>query len=193
MDDLWRHDAVGLAELIRRGDVTPLNAVHAAIDRIERIDGELNCVVSRLFDRAIQRPDDGRGRCAGVPFLRKDAGQELEAPPHWLGTSVLHKLGYHSPITTPLARRIEELGFVTIGKSSVPELAANITTEPAEFGPTRNPWALDRTAGGSSGGPGAAVPAGVVPLAHGSERRRLLPHPASSLAIPAPDPDPGRQ
>ena len=183
MDDLWRHDAVGLAELIRRGDVTPLNAVHAAIDRIERIDGELNCVVSRLFDRAIQRPDATRGPFAGVPFLLKDAGQELEATPHWLGTRVLHKLGYHSPITTPLARRIEELGFVTIGKSSVPELAANITTEPAEFGPTRNPWALDRTAGGSSGGSAAAVAAGLVPVAHGSDRRGSLRYPAAACGV----------
>ena len=183
MDDLWRHDAVGLAELIRRGDVTPLNAVRAAIDRIERIDGELNCVVSRLFDRAIQRPDATRGPFAGVPFLLKDAGQELEATPHWLGTRVLHKLGYHSPITTPLARRIEELGFVTIGKSSVPELAANITTEPAEFGPTRNPWALDRTAGGSSGGSAAAVAAGLVPVAHGSDRRGSLRYPAAACGV----------
>ena len=81
MDDLWRHDAVGLAELIRRGDVTPLNAVHAAIDRIERIDGELNCVVSRLFDRAIQRPDATRGPFAGVPFLLKDTGRDSRQHP----------------------------------------------------------------------------------------------------------------
>ena len=182
---------------MRRGDVTAGELVDTAIDRIERLDAELNAVVIPLYDRARAQlaglGEHGTGApFAGVPFLLKDAGQELAGTPHWVGTPVLHRTNHRSPETTPLARRFEELGFVTVGKTNVPELSSGSTTEPRALGPTRNPWDPERTAGGSSGGSAAAVAAGLVAVAHGADATGSLRFPASACGLVTLKPTRGR-
>ena len=121
------------------------------------------------------------GPFVGVPLVLKDAGHELEGTPHWVGTLVLHRLEHRSPATTALAATFERLGFVIVGKTNLPELSAGATTEPAEFGLTRNPWAPTRTAGGSSGGSAAVVAARLVAVAHGSDGTGSLRFPGQRM------------
>jgi amidase len=190
--DLAALDACAQAELVRRGDVTPLELVDAAIHRIEAGNPALNAVIAPLYDRGRAQAASAAGPFAGVPMLLKDAGQEIAGTPHWVGTPVLHRLDHRSPQTTSLAARFEQLGFVILGKTNLPELSAGATTEPAEFGPTRNPWAPDRTAGGSSGGSAAAVAARWVPIAHGSDGTGSLRFPASACGVLTMKPSRGR-
>jgi amidase len=183
--ELWQHGAVGAADLVRRGEVRPGDLVEGALDRIERLDPELGAVVVPLAERARARVAAGvSGPFAGVPLLLKDAGQELAGTPHSVGTRCLREAGHVSPATTPLTARLEALGFVVVGKAKVPELSSSATTEPPGLPPARNPWALDRTAGGSSGGSAAAVAAGLVPVASGADGTGSLRYPASCCGLP---------
>jgi len=191
--ELCQLDACGQAELVRRGEVSPAELVSQAIARIEAFNPELNAVIAPLFDRAMERAATGPDApFAGVPLLLKDAGQELADTPHWVGTPVLHRLGHRSPLTTPLVSHFEELGFAVVGKTNVPELSVGASTEPAELGPTRNPWSLEHTAGGSSGGSAAAVAAGLVPIAHGADGTGSLRFPASACGLLTLKPSTGR-
>jgi len=122
-------------------------------------------------------------RFVGVPMLIKDASIEVDGTPYFIGTSVLRDTEYRSRRTTELARRLARAGFIFLGKSNVPELSAGITTEPAAFAPTRNPWDIERTAGGSSGGSAAAVAAGMVALAHGADGTGSLRYPAACCGV----------
>ena len=193
MTELWQRGAVAAAELVRRGEVGPGDLVEEALARIERLDPHLGSVVIPLADRARERVAAGpTGPFAGVPILLKDAGQELAGTPHWLGTRVLRDAGHLSPATTELAARLEGLGFVVVGKANVPELSTRATTEPPGMPPTRNPWALDRSAGGSSGGSAAAVAAGLVPLAHGADGTGSLRYPAACCGVATLKPTAGR-
>jgi amidase len=195
---VWRLDARAQAALVRAGDASAVELVDAAIARIERLDPVLNAVVVPLYERALDHVRRGLPAAApdapfeGVPFLPKDAGQELAGTPHWVGTPVLRRTGHRSPLTTPLAARFEELGFVTLGKTNVPELSSGSTTEPRELGPTRNPWDTDRTAGGSSGGSAAAVAAGLVSVAHGADASGSLRFPAAACGLVTLKPTRGR-
>ena len=143
------------------------------MELIERLDPMLGAVVTRLFER----PGDG------VPMLLKDAGQELAGTPHWVGVAALRDAGCRSVATTALARRFEAAGMSIIGKSACPQLSAGVTTEPDGFAPTRNPWDVSMSAGGSSGGSAAAVAAGMVAVAHGSDATGSLRCPASLCGL----------
>lgn len=190
-------DARAQSDLIRRREVTAVELASAAIECIEAGNLAINAVIAPLFERALERAAavDGAGAggpLAGVPMLMKDAGQELEGTPHWVGTSVLHRAGHRSPATTSLAARMEAAGLVVLGKTNLPELSAGATTEPAEFGPTRNPYDVERTAGGSSGGSAAAVAAGWVAVAHGGDATGSLRFPASACGLFTLKPSRGR-
>lgn len=163
--------AVDVAAVVRSGEMRAVDAVDEAIGRIEAEDPGLACVVIPLFDRAREtaRRTDPSSAFAGVPMLLKDAGEELANTPMWVGTQGLRSAGHTSKVTTALARRFEECGAVVVGKSACPELSASSTTEPPGFAPTRNPWDSALSVGGSSGGSAAAVAAGLVPVAHGSD------------------------
>jgi amidase len=190
---LWQLGAVAAAGLVRRGEVGPGDLVEEALDRIERLDPALGAVVVPLADRARRKVAAGApGPFAGVPLVLKDAGQELAGTPHWVGTRCLREAGHVSPATTELAARLEALGFVVVGKGNVPELSASASTEPPGLPPTRNPWDLGRTAGGSSGGPAAAVAAGLVALASGSDGTGSLRYTASCCGLPTLKPTAGR-
>jgi amidase len=186
--------ATELAEQIRTGERSAPEVVDEAIARVETVDVHYCAVVAPLFDRARQRAltVDPSAPFAGVPILLKDAGEELADTSMWVGTQGLKRAGHTSRTTTVLAGRLEELGFIVIGKSACPELSASSTTEPPGFPPTRNPWDLRRSAGGSSGGSAAAVAGGLVPIAHGSDGSGSLRFPAALCGVSALKPSRGR-
>jgi amidase len=179
-DPLARLDAVAQAELVARGEATPLELVEAAIARIERVDPRLNAVIHRLFEEArtaAQRPLPA-GPFRGVPFLMKDIGATQAGQPHSMGNRALRDAGYRALHDTYLGARLRRAGLVTLGKTNIPEFGLQSTTQPLAFGPTRNPWDLERSPSGSSGGACAAVAAGLVPLAHANDG-------AGSIRLPA--------
>jgi len=186
MADLWQLDATGQAEMVRRGGASASELVESAIARIERLNPGINAVVTPMFDEARRHSADRRtpgGPFAGVPMLLKDASIEVEGAPYYLGTRVLRDVGWRSHRTTELARRLGAAGFIFIGKTNVPVLSAGITTEPLVFGPTRSPWDLGRTVGGSSGGSAAAVAVGMVAVAHGADGTGSLRYPAACCGV----------
>ena len=193
-DLLDDYDATGLAELVARGDVSALELVDACIARIEALDPKLNAVIHRQFDRALREAADPlpHGPFTGVPFLFKDLGCEEAGEPHHQGMQVLRDAGWRSPDDSPLALRFRSLGFVPVGRTNTPELALMGTTEPDSYGPTHNPWNLDRSPGGSSGGSGAAVAAGFVPIAHANDIAGSIRIPASQCGVVGLKPSRGR-
>jgi amidase len=185
--EIWQLDATAQAELVRAGDVTARELVERAIERIERLNPAINAVVHRLYDDALVQSDAPPGAhsapFAGVPLLVKDASLQIERAPYTVGTKVLRDIGYRSDHTTELARRLLDAGFIVVGKTNCPEMSSGVTTEPPAFGPTRNPWDLSRTAGGSSGGSAAAVAAGMTAIAHGADGTGSLRYPASICGL----------
>jgi amidase len=192
-NELWKLEARELAALIASGELSSVDVVASAIDRIKDLNPLINAVVSDAFDRALLRAHAAPTGAPfeGVPILLKDAGQEIEGLPHYLGSTAMKTAVFASKTTTPFAAKLEQLGFVVLGKTNVPELSSGITTEPAAFGPTRNPWNLERIAGGSSGGSAAAVAAGLTPIAHGSDGTGSLRYPASACGVAALKPSRG--
>jgi len=174
--------AVEQIALLERGEVSAAELRDAGIEACEALDPALGFLVSPLFDRAP----------SGVPILLKDAGQEIARTPHYVGVAALRDAGSRSTATTPLAAHFEELGFSIIGKASCPALSSAVTTEPQGFAPTRNPWDLARSAGGSSGGSAAAVAAGAVAVAHGSDATGSLRCPAAVCGVVTLNPTSGR-
>jgi amidase len=181
--DLAWLDATALAELVREGEVTATELVDGAIERIEKLNPTLNAVIFELFDRARGEasgalPD---GPFRGVPFLLKDLTCELAGTPYAGGTTFSGD--YRSDHDQELARRFVAAGFVVCGKTNAPEFGILPTTEPRRFGATRNPWDVTRTTGGSSGGSGAAVAAGMVPVAHANDGGGSIRIPASCCGL----------
>lgn len=174
-----RYDALGLADLVRRGEVSPAELLEAAAARADATHGQLNAVVRRYDDRATQRVQQPFGASqpfAGVPFLIKDLFQEWQGAPCSWGNRAHART--NAPASSDVVRRWEEAGLVIFGATNSPEFGAKNMTEPLAFGPTRNPWDTSRTPGGSSGGSGAAVAAGIVPVAGASDG-------GGSIRIPA--------
>ena len=184
-DDLARLDATAQAELVRNGEVTPVELTEAAIDRIEASNGELNAVIHKLYDegREAAAGDLPDGPFKGVPFLLKDLGAAFAGQPLHMGMQYLKDADFRSPIDTYLALRFKQAGFVTIGKTNTPELGILPTTEPKAYGPSRNPWDVSRSTGGSSGGSAAAVAAGMVPVAHANDGGGSIRIPASECGL----------
>ena len=194
MDDLLWLDATGQAELVRSGQVSAVELVDAAIARIERFDPRLNAVILRRFERVREEARAGLpdGPFRGVPFLLKDLLCQLEGEPYHAGMRVLREAGYRSGHDSFLGARYRRAGFAILGKSNLPELALSPITDSVAYGPTRNPWDPERTAGGSSGGAGAAVAAGFVPVAHGSDSGGSIRIPASCCGVVGLKPSRGR-
>jgi amidase len=179
-------DAVGQAELVRRADVSPRELVEAAIGRIEAHDDALNAVVVRRFDRALEEAEaPAEGPFRGVPILLKDVGAELAGEVQTYGTRFLRDAAWRAHEDSHVGRRLREAGFVVLGRTNSPELATDVTTEPAAYGPCRNPYDLMRSAGGSSGGSAAAVAARMVAVAHGNDGGGSLRIPASACGLVA--------
>ena len=194
-DDLAALDATAQAELVRRGSISPVELIDAAIGRLERLNPQVNAVIHPALERARERAaarDLPDGPFRGVPFLMKDlAGQEAGRP-HHAGMRFLKDAGWTEREDSYLVRKLTAAGFVSIGRTNTPELALLPTTEPEAYGATRNPWNLGHSAGGSSGGSGAAVAAGIVPAAHASDGGGSIRGPASMCGLVGLKPTRGR-
>jgi amidase len=193
-EDLARLDATAQAELVRSGELSPAELVESAIERAERLNPELNAIIHPLYDQGLEaaRGELPGGPFTSVPFLFKDLGAGLAGQPLHMGVKALKEADFHLPVDTFLGERFREAGLVTIGKTNTPELGILPTTEPDIYGPTHNPWDLDRTPGGSSGGSAAAVAAGIVPIAHANDGGGSIRIPASCCGLVGLKPSRGR-
>src|ERR1700759_1321194 len=174
------YDAVGLAELVRKKQVTPGELLDEAIARTAKADPEINAVVVRHYDFARRQIEAGLpdGPFTGVPFLLKDLDL-LEGTRTTSGASLLKD--FVADHNGTLTQRFLDAGVTIFGKSSSPEFGLMPTTESRLFGPTRNPWNTNHSSGGSSGGAAAAVAARILPLAHASDGGGWIPPSASAF------------
>ena len=185
-------DATEIAEMIRRKEITALEAVDDAIARAEMMQPTLNFLVTPMFERARTRAKAGKlsGPFAGVPYLVKDMYDIAGVPTRWGA-----RFTEVAPIPAASCSQVkafEAAGLVLIGKSALGEFGWLPTTEPLAFGPTRNPWDLGRTPGGSSGGSAAAVAAGVLPMADAADGGGSIRIPASACGLFGLKPSRGR-
>ncbi|KQW66367.1 6-aminohexanoate hydrolase [Phenylobacterium sp. Root77] len=183
MDDFSEHDGLALAALVAKGEVTPLELVDAAIERIERHNPSLNAVVYKAYDEARKTaqgplPD---GPFKGVPFLIKDLGVPVAGWPRTYGSRFA--AGWVDKDDCGLTRRYRESGVVLVGKTNTPEYGITGVTEGGYLGACRNPWNPDHVSGGSSGGAASAVASGMVPLAHASDGLGSIRIPAACCGL----------
>jgi amidase len=173
LDEYAKMDATAAAAAIRAGDTTPAELAELARAAARQVDPELAAIVEIWSD---PEPPHAGGPLAGVPMLLKDMGAPVSGRRMEIGSRLAASL--ISDHRAAIVDRFRHAGLVPIGRTTVPEFAAAVVTESAAMGATRNPYALDRTPGGSSGGSAAAVAAGVVPIAHATDA-------AGSIRVPA--------
>jgi amidase len=172
-----QHDGLALGELVATGEVTATELLGAARARAHEVNPAINAICTWLDEHADARVTQPlSGPFAGVPFLLKDLHQDLAGTPTSNGCRAL--AGRTAERTSTVVQRWLDAGLVVFGKTNTPEFGSKGITEPALFGPSRNPWDLQRTPGGSSGGSAAAVAAGIVPVAAASDG-------GGSIRIPA--------
>jgi len=177
------YDALGLADLVRKKEVSPLELLEEAIARLEKVDGTLNSVPLKHYDEARAAIDAGLpdGPFTGVPFLLKDLHLLMEGTVTSFGSGAFKdNVADHD---STLTERYKQAGLVIFGKSNSPEFGLAGTTEPRLYGPTRNPWNTEHSPGGSSGGAAAAVAAGVLPVANASDGGGSIRIPASACGL----------
>jgi amidase len=186
------YDALGLAELVRRREVSPTELIEEAIRRIEAVNPRINAIIHKMYDRA--RQTAGRalpeGPFTGVPFLIKDLLATYAGEPMRHGSRSMRD--YVPDHDSELVKRFKATGVITLGKTNTPELGLSPTTEPVLFGPTHNPWDTRRTPSGSSGGSAAAVAARIVPMASGGDGGGSIRTPASACGVFGLKPSRGR-
>ena len=175
-------DATAQAELLRSGELTAVELVESAIERVEALNPTLNAVVTPTFDRALDAARRGpTGPFAGGPYLLKDLACEMAGVRFTEGSRFL--AGNVSRVDQELVVRLRDAGLVVLGKANTPEFGLAPACEPELFGPTRNPWDIHCSTSGSSGGSAAAVASGMVPFAHGSDLGASLRDPASVCGL----------
>ncbi len=191
MEELLRRSVNDLALLLRDAEVSARELTEAALRRVERVDGAINAFVDADAERALAEADalPARAPLAGVPVAIK-ANVPVEGRPMHMASRFL--ADFRAPGDAYLVRRLREAGFVVIGMTNLPEFGILPTTEPRFGGPTRNPWDLDRTPGGSSGGSAAAVAGGMVPVAHGNDGGGSIRIPAACCHLVGLKPSRGR-
>lgn len=176
-------DATAQAELVRRGEVTALELVESAIERIERLNPEINAVVTPMYDQA--RAAAGRklprGPFTGVPMVLKDLIAQYAGVPMKCGSKLLEQ--FVPDEDSELVRRYKRAGLIIVGKSNTPEFGFPPTTEAKLYGPCRNPWNAEHSTGGSSGGSAAAVASGMVALGHANDGGGSIRIPASCCGV----------
>jgi amidase len=182
-DELAELDGAGVAALVRSGQVSAVEVTDAAIRRIEALNPTLNAVITPMYDRAVAAASrvDIDAPLTGVPFLAKDLIVEIDGVAFSEGSRFVH--GTVSTYSSELVHRWERAGLVVLGKTNTPEFGMAPTCEPLLHGPTRNPWDLDRSTSGSSGGSACAVAAGMVSMAHGNDLGGSLRYPASACGV----------
>ena len=178
-----QYDGLGLAELVKKKEISPAEICEAAIARIEKINPQLNAVVTPMYDIARQYISEAafEGPFAGVPFLLKDLLETYAGVLETRGSKA-----YKNNISArdaEIVKRYKKAGLVVLGKTNTPEFGLLGITEPELHGPCRNPWNTDHTPGGSSGGSAAAVAGGMVPLASGNDGGGSIRIPAACCGI----------
>ncbi|WP_419553963.1 amidase [Candidatus Poriferisodalis sp.] len=201
------HDATALAAAFAAGNTDPVEATQAALDRLERLNPALNAVIHPRPERALAEAAEASHRWAkrrdassdhgdmpldGVPMAVKDLGCEQAGEFHHAGARFLVDLEWRGTLDSHLYRLLRDAGMISVGRTNTPEFGTTITTEPAAYGPTANPWDLTRSPGGSSGGSAAAVAAGIVPVAHGNDGGGSIRVPAAACGLVGLKPTRGR-
>ncbi|MAV97940.1 MAG: 6-aminohexanoate hydrolase [Gammaproteobacteria bacterium] len=176
------YDALGLSELLKKKEVSAKELLEEAIFLTETLDPLINAVPQKHFELAkAQAETDLKGPFFGVPFLLKDLHSSLEGTITSDGSRSSAK--NVADFTDTLTQRCLDSGLVIFGKTNSPEFGLTVTTEPVLFGPTRNPWNLNHSAGGSSGGAAAAVAAGIIPMAQATDGGGSIRIPASCCGL----------
>lgn len=178
-----KYDGLGLAQLVQKKEVSPLELCEEAIIRIDRINPKINAVIYRMDNlaRAAAKGPIPTGPFSGVPFLCKDLVSAIAGVPMNKGSKSCRN--YVPTQDSEMARRYKAAGLIVMGKTNTPEFGLMGITEPELHGPTRNPWNVDYTPGGSSGGSAAAVAAGFVPMASGGDGGGSIRIPSSCCAL----------
>ena len=192
LEDYAKYDGLGLANLVRRREVTPSELVDCAIKAIELLNPKLNAVVRRLdaMARKTAKGELPRGPFTGVPFLLKDLTHSLAGVPTDCGSRFFK--GWTRDYDTEMVTRFKQSGFVITAKTNTPEGGSSGSTEPVANGPTHNPWKLGYSPGGSSGGSAAGVAAGLTPVAHANDGGGSIRIPASACGLVGLKPSRGR-
>ncbi len=205
-------DATALAQAFAAGEADPTEAMQAALERMERLNPALNAVIHPRPERALAEAEASAQRWSrrrgggdglddmsgvgvpfdGVPMAIKDLGCEQAGEFHHAGAHFLVELGWRGSLDSHLYRLLSGAGLISVGRTNTPEFGTTITTEPDAYGPTANPWSLDRSPGGSSGGSAAAVAAGIVPVAHGNDGGGSIRVPAAACGLVGLKPTRGR-
>lgn len=192
---LLTRPALELGDLVRAGEISARELVAASLEQIEALNGELNAFTLVDGERALRAAEaigaDDPRPFAGVPIAVKDLFTPVAGLRQAQGSDIMGDRVVADTDAT-VVRRLREAGLIIVGLTSSPEFGILPVTEPRRFGPTRNPWDLERTPGGSSGGTGAAVAAGLVPLGHGSDGGGSLRIPAACCGLVGLKPSRGR-
>jgi amidase len=184
--ELGRLDATAQAALVSDGQVSPVELVASAIERVDALDAKLNAVPHRRFEAALAEAasaDLPVGPFRGVPILLKDLGCASSGDPLHQGNAFLKSINHRAEHDSTLTAVLRRAGFVVIGRTNTSEFGLVSTTEPASYGPTLNPWDVTRSTGGSSGGSAAAVATEMVAVAQGTDGGGSLRMPAAHCGV----------
>jgi Asp-tRNA(Asn)/Glu-tRNA(Gln) amidotransferase A subunit family amidase len=183
LPELEKQDGLGLADLVRRREIKPIELLESAIARIEKRNPKINAVVTKMYDQARSAISAGlpQGPFTGVPYLLKDLHLLYSGVPTTFGSRLF--ADFVPDHDSAMTLRLRRAGLVICGKTNTPEFGQSTSTEPVLFGPTRNPWNIQFSSGGSSGGSAAAVASGMVPMAHGTDGGGSIRVPASCCGL----------
>lgn len=183
-DEYRQHDGLGLAALVARREVTAAELLEIALARMQAVNPRLNAVIVPMEDIARSRSRSPlHGPFAGVPFLAKNLKQDYAGVLSSCGCRGIKRHGSPATHHAEITRRWLDAGVVIFGQTNTPEFGLMPITEPSAWGPTRNPWSVDYSAGGSSGGAAAAVAAGMAPIAGGNDVGGSIRIPASACGL----------
>jgi len=191
-EEYRKHDAVSLAGLIAKREVSAEEVLETAISRAEQVNPAINAIVHKQYGQARKAVAAGLpdGPLRGVPYLIKDLGFFQTGEPATLGSSLFRD--FVADHDTAYVTRCKKAGLVLLGRSSSPEFGLNPNTEPRLYGSCRNPWNLAYSPGGSSGGSAAAVSAGILPVAHATDGGGSIRIPAAQCGLFGLKPSRGR-
>ena len=189
-DALGTLDGVELAKLISDKEIKVIEVVEAAITRAKKVNPRLNAIATETYEHALAQAEEStESPFGGVPSFIKDT-DDVEGIPTLFGSRAISSKPAEK--SSKFVEQYNAMGFVSLGKTTLPELGLTATTESLATGPTRNPWNLDHSTGGSSGGSAALVAAGVVPIAHGNDGGGSIRIPAACCGLVGLKPSRGR-
>lgn len=191
-EEYRKYDALALADLVKKKEVTPSELLDIAIKRTEEVNPKINAVVTKLYDEGKQflKSTDINAPFSGVPFLLKDVDTQLKGTRFTAGSAILKD--NISTENSEVVNRIQKAGLVIFGKSNTSEFGLTPFVEGKYLGVCRNPWNTNHTSGGSSGGAGSSVAAGIIPMAFASDGGGSIRIPASCNGLFGIKPSRGR-